>query len=527
MIDSEQKRTNPLVALLHNFSQQIAKEPSHHKTKSATGSAPERILEASNEEISSRFSPSFSPLSFSELLLDVASRRSQDFESVLTRIFYAKKKACGSRNNYDGFLNSFVNGLVLTLKAIRDKLVKCQISENDMAVENDGQNDLGREKLKFYIGILLDWIVQLCVELDNDLLLQLIFFTPQTEVATYSTSYDIAKPLLSGLLHKASWESRRKCFNYLLDQLAAHDAKKVSLNPSNCLDFLAAFLNHPQSWSGFLSKSNNTTGDNERSQPPSLHTFTVAQINQISDLIAEEMDALQELAKKGNGDTSDHHSAIFDVRLSFLITCIKQDVQQHLHAAASHISKNQIKSNPLGPSTTCESLFLDMMTIDRTLSPLVNGLGFQNLGLPRQKKQKTKLTTPDRMLIGLYMEFPDLVHSINSKYSTEIPFPVNKYSSKIDFVIHETVKRLLDPETHTIAYIICRKLAMTHPSLLIRYLSTLGTLLKGRFDISPSEFLRRKHHMLYIQTLGILDALCPQVFVQVPFCPDSSSSISV
>jgi len=62
------------------------------------------------------------------------------------------------------------------------------------------------------------------------------------------------------------------------------------------------------------------------------------------------------------------------------------------------------------------------------------------------------------------------------------------------------------------AFIILRKLAIIHPSLLIRYLPTVTSLIEIKTDMSLIDFVRRQYHILYVHMLGILDALRPQIF---------------
>eukprot|EP01127_Copromyxa_protea_P006782 TRINITY_DN16769_c0_g1_i1.p1 TRINITY_DN16769_c0_g1~~TRINITY_DN16769_c0_g1_i1.p1 ORF type:complete len:1276 (+),score=282.23 TRINITY_DN16769_c0_g1_i1:272-3829(+) len=350
-------KSNPLFTILRDFINQhtrglqrkAAVKKGHTNgssdTKNASAKSEFLIRSASSEEIISAFSP-FDPSTFSSFLLDMASSRSEDLEFFLNKIFAVFKQV--HAKDLDDFSQKFVTGIVWTLKRIQDQLTRDTHQEMEVE-ETSGTSREKKGKLRFFVGILLDWIMHLCSELDNDLLLQLIFYTPAgvSEVSSlgYDTNCDIGKSLLSGLLHKASWASRRKCFDYLLAQLEknytnSESQKPEKLNPSNCLDFLTAFLYHPQSWSGFLSAHENSR------EPPSLHQFSVDQLNQISDLIIDEMNFLERTQRpkgeKGEeSNTDDHHSVVLDVRLNFLISCIKQDTQKNLHLAASHISKKK------------------------------------------------------------------------------------------------------------------------------------------------------------------------------------------
>lgn len=83
--------------------------------------------------------------------------------------------------------------------------------------------------------------------------------------------------------------------------------------------------------------------------------------------------------------------------------------------------------------------------------------------------------------------------------------------------MHSVVRRLTDHSTSSGAYIILRKLASLHPSLVMRYLPTIASLLKGRSSMGNTEFIERRYHKLFFHILGILDVLRPQVFKNITF----------
>lgn len=61
--------------------------------------------------------------------------------------------------------------------------------------------------------------------------------------------------------------------------------------------------------------------------------------------------------------------------------------------------------------------------------------------------------------------------------------------------------------------ICARKLAATHPDLVLRQLPMLAGSLRGRFQYEPSILKSRGHLMLFGQVLGLLEVLQPKVFL--------------
>jgi hypothetical protein len=102
------------------------------------------------------------------------------------------------------------------------------------------------------------------------------------------------------------------------------------------------------------------------------------------------------------------------------------------------------------------------------------------------KFEKSQNSSEQNLLVQLYFAYPNLVGSLSSEFtaiSSAFPISLSKQTSqvillypliyqltllKLDFLLHTVVKRLLDPNTSNSAYLIIRKLSISHPLLILR-----------------------------------------------------------
>eukprot|EP01126_Amoeba_proteus_P064154 TRINITY_DN8943_c0_g1_i1.p1 TRINITY_DN8943_c0_g1~~TRINITY_DN8943_c0_g1_i1.p1 ORF type:complete len:784 (+),score=159.29 TRINITY_DN8943_c0_g1_i1:97-2352(+) len=376
------------------------------------------------------------------------------------------------------------------------------------------------------------------------------------------------KILLSSLFHVTSWNSRQSCFQFLLKELVEKRGVNPSdteyLNPSRCLDFITAFLYPPEKFSRPEQEADDCFPSS------TLYKFSISEINLISDLIIEEEtlhgqkrkveEELRAASKQIQIENASNHITS-NIRLSLLVACIKQNVEVNLYPVTQHIysrstsvfesnsnsildmnveecKKSKMEMVPQTSSNPSPSFCKMLSSLDREPSPLLSMCSLFPLSSTKMEptpwckclghcscKQKSvienkaysmkSLSPAEKLLVGLYLEFPSLVHTINSKYSSDILFSTTDNSSTLDFAIHRIAKQMLDSETAVMASVVCKKLGRIHPSLVIRYLPTIGGLLSGTHFLTHSQFLRKQHHTLFIHVLGILDVLRPHVFMQM------------
>lgn len=73
------------------------------------------------------------------------------------------------------------------------------------------------------------------------------------------------------------------------------------------------------------------------------------------------------------------------------------------------------------------------------------------------------------------------------------------------------------------AALLCCKLTLHHPALMLRQLPMLGWMLKGRAHLKPGEFRNRNHKLVFENIFTLLEMLQPLIFKdsQVNMCIDS------
>ncbi len=159
---------------------------------------------------------------------------------------------------------------------------------------------LNKEVGQRYFGCLFDWILIFNPDLVHEELFNLIFRKSRDMTAIGLAS--ISQPpfyslMLSVLIHRTSWAAKRQIFTWLMSR----DRPCEELNPSTTLDYIEAYLYHPQSWTGF-------TNDNEvlfeykitTQTVPRLHKFSSAELITLTDLIVLETEVVQRRAVKNN-----------------------------------------------------------------------------------------------------------------------------------------------------------------------------------------------------------------------------------
>lgn len=62
------------------------------------------------------------------------------------------------------------------------------------------------------------------------------------------------------------------------------------------------------------------------------------------------------------------------------------------------------------------------------------------------------------------------------------------------------------------AALLCCKLTLHHPSLMLRQLPMLGWMLKGRAHLKPGEFRNRNHKLIFENVFTLLEMLQPLIF---------------
>ncbi len=62
------------------------------------------------------------------------------------------------------------------------------------------------------------------------------------------------------------------------------------------------------------------------------------------------------------------------------------------------------------------------------------------------------------------------------------------------------------------AALLCRKIAILHPALMLRQLPMMGWLLRGRAHLTIVEFRNQNHKKVFVNIFSILEQLQPLIF---------------
>ncbi|XP_043246405.1 integrator complex subunit 1-like isoform X1 [Amphibalanus amphitrite] len=125
-----------------------------------------------------------------------------------------------------------------------------------------------------------------------------------------------------------------------------------------------------------------------------------------------------------------------------------------------------------------------------------------------------------RLLLELYLQLPHVIALLDGGGELLESAPLDGGVSVLDALSHtlltsigatrpgkEWITQMRDFE------ISLRKMAATHPMLLLRQLPMVASLLRGRTHLDGPVFRQRNHAVLFAKLLGVLELLQPQVYL--------------
>ncbi|KAJ4932091.1 hypothetical protein JOQ06_010521 [Pogonophryne albipinna] len=124
------------------------------------------------------------------------------------------------------------------------------------------------------------------------------------------------------------------------------------------------------------------------------------------------------------------------------------------------------------------------------------------------------------LLLQIYLHFPEVIQHVTLPEGTfSSGGAADGSSCKLDVLVHRLVILLADiGDSKSVegrvsdANLACRKLAVSHPVLLLRHLPMIASLLHGRIHLNFQEFRQQNHMMFFSNVLAILELLQPLVF---------------
>ncbi|XP_063229314.1 integrator complex subunit 1 isoform X2 [Bacillus rossius redtenbacheri] len=299
------------------------------------------------------------------------------------------------------------------------------------------------------IGLLIDWL--------DSLELELIGSCPSLQMkllfGKLPTKQSCRPYLLTLLTHRAGWPTLSSCIDHLLQ------AGDVQYDPTAVLDFLWAMTHNPKLWQG-----------REKFTPKNQALENVLQLtpNQLLTLVDYMLD-------EAHGCDAGDALGGLESRLPLLLQCLEGDAEVGL--VARHLLR----------------------------------------------RTGDKATTARQFLLHLYLHIPAVKHHLNDSENdilVQDSFLKGWSRSSLDHMSHNVLSALTatlqskDWNRRSQEYeLMARKMASTHPLLVLRQLPMLAASLRGRAHLDVSVLRSRNHLNLFQQVMGILELLQPHVFL--------------
>ncbi|XP_077980803.1 integrator complex subunit 1-like [Glandiceps talaboti] len=310
-------------------------------------------------------------------------------------------------------------------------------------------------------GLLIDWselldpdILKTCPHLQQ----QLLFTKKHSDKRKSKCQGSCSAYLLALLTHQSNWKTLHQCINWLLRQ----PVDTTSIDSTAALDFLWACIHIPKLWQGRDTKT------------PKKHTkedmfyLSSQQVCTLSDLILAELSIT----------SHDKALTIIESRLPLLMNYC-------------HGNKDILNS-----------------MVNHLLANINNSSGKHNTAL--------------LLLTEVYLQQPELIQTLSDPgFLIRQASSASLSFSQFDILTHGLISTLAksksgrNAETKmNDANIALRKLATSHPTLLLRQLSMISAALRGRVHLTFGEFRSRHHLLFFSHMLGLLELLRPYIFEQ-------------
>lgn len=312
--------------------------------------------------------------------------------------------------------------------------------------------------------VIVDWLEHLepeCISSSPELQHQLLF---QNSTKNQLLRTTFRPYLLALLIHRAHWTT----LHMVIDEILSPASTK-KYDPSAVLDFLQACMFIPKIWQGRDKKIP------KHYTPEKVLVFSPDQICSMADYIINEL-LNTETARKEPLPPNTEKSSQVSTRLPLL-------------------------EQGCADQILVSSVVLHLMTI------------IQN--------DPSRRAAAREILTQLYLCVPCIVFT--SDAIAEILKDIGPQVSgqtKVDTLSHTLLLALSIADNSKQSYyklsdlhLAARKLAATHPELLLRQLPMMASLLHSRSGMGTLVFGTRSHASFFVHMLGILELLVPQLFL--------------
>ncbi|XP_017779364.1 PREDICTED: integrator complex subunit 1 [Nicrophorus vespilloides] len=303
-------------------------------------------------------------------------------------------------------------------------------------------------------GLVVDWLAAVELEIANSpskkIQMELLFSRRQLPF----------RPLLiSIVLQRASWKTLNTIVDYLLRQERIHDHCATSV-----LDFLTALTQSPRLWQG------RDKAIPKHHKPEDVLHFDVEKVLILVDYILEETKKKEE-----EQEQEESRDVVMEKRLGLIV-----------------------KNVP-----SCSEQLVSKLVETATVSA---------------NATETDSSNAQELLVMIYMNCPSIGKHLNARQLEQFSFAQHSHST-MDVISHTILSaltattRLKDwlRRSHPLE-LAARKLAATHPDLVLRQLPMLAGSLRGRSLYDWNVMRNRGHLVLFNQVLGLLELLQPMVF---------------
>lgn len=344
----------------------------------------------------------------------------------------------------------------LLLQESEERAVKKEPDSNNSEIIKSGLNS----------GLLVDWLEHLDPEVTSvcpDLQQKLLFALNKARDTPAYRPY-----LLALLTHQSNWSTLLQCISALLSQQRDH-----KLDPSPALDFLWACSHIPRIWQGRDQKIP------QKKTEKFVLRLTSEELNSLVDMILSESEL-------------NTHNSILDDKTT-----------------AEQTSNSLIQSRlPLLHSYCNE----DLENIKKVSEYLIS--------CTKKRDDSEMNRRCQNLLLQIYLHFPEVIQHVSLPEGTfSSGGTADGSSCKLDVLVHRLVTLLADTGDSksaegraSDANLACRKMAVSHPVLLLRHLPMIAGLLHGRIHLNVHEFRQQNHMTFFSNVLAILELLQPLVF---------------
>ncbi|XP_059894470.1 integrator complex subunit 1 isoform X2 [Gadus macrocephalus] len=351
----------------------------------------------------------------------------------------------------------------------------------ELAVKKEGEcNNSEVSQTGLSSGLLVDWLEHLDPEVTSvcpDLQQKLLFALNKGRGTPSYRPY-----LLALLTHQSNWSTLLQCISAVLSK-----RRDQRLDPSPALDFLWACSHIPRIWQGRDQKIPQKKAEEfvlrlSSEELVSLVDLILLESELATSTPADEATTTTTTATatttSSSGSPDQTACSLIQSRLPLLLSCCSADVDL-IRMVCEYLISCTKKWGDSAMSKRCQSL-----------------------------------------LLQIYLQSPEVLQHVTLPDDTWSSGGVaDGTTCKMDVLVHRLVSLLAETgesksaeSRMSDANLACRKLAVSHPVLLLRHLPMIAGLLQGRMHLNLQEFRQHNHLTFFTNVLAILELLQPLVF---------------